>query len=116
MRMVIRCDGTIEQLDAPVSIKDICRIIGADTLDTVNLRHLGHPLQVMCVDDLGYETRAEDIPGADNATFMRPVRALKPVNVKATALYHASCIPGTTHQIVGDVVVVPDGDFAGYGL
>jgi len=34
-----------------------------------------------------------------------------PVNAAATALYHARCLPGTTHQIVGDVVIVPDSDF-----
>jgi hypothetical protein len=68
-------------------------MIGADMIDTVVLRHLGHPVQVMIVDDTGM------IDG-------------KPVNVKATELYHANCHPGTTHQIHGDVVVVPDDDFA----
>ncbi len=37
----------------------------------------------------------------------------KPVNAKATQLYHANCLPGTTHQIVGDVVIVLDDDFCG---
>jgi hypothetical protein len=35
----------------------------------------------------------------------------KPVNQKATALYHAVCRPGTLHQIHGDVVIVSDRDF-----
>ena len=35
-----------------------------------------------------------------------------PVNPGATAAYHAVCIPGTTHQIRGTVVIVPDEDFA----
>lgn len=109
MRQVIRCDGTVEELPAPVSNADICRLIGAATLDTVNLRHMGRPLHVMCVDDNGYETKAVE---RDGVTYMVPQRARKPVNAKATALYHANCLPGTTHQIVGDVVVVPDEDFA----
>jgi hypothetical protein len=36
----------------------------------------------------------------------------KPVNPKATALYHAICKPGTLHSIHGDVAIVHDGDFA----
>jgi hypothetical protein len=34
-----------------------------------------------------------------------------PVNLEATKLYHSVCIPGTTHQILGDVFVSPDSDF-----
>ena len=41
-----------------------------------------------------------------------PAKPRKPINEKATALYHANCRPGTTHQIVGDVVIVPDEDYA----
>jgi hypothetical protein len=109
VRLLIRTDGTTEALPGPVSSAEIRRLIGADTMDTVNLRHMGEPLHVMCVDDNGYETEATPIPGG---TWLKPVRALKPVNVKATELYHANCQPGTKHQIVGDVVVVPDEDFA----
>lgn len=93
-RRVIRADGTETVLDRPVSIPGICRLIDAAMLDTVRLRHLGAPAWVMLVDDTGM------IDG-------------RPVNEKATALYHANCRPGTAHQIHGDVVVVPDSDFGG---
>ena len=108
VRLLIRCDGTTEKLPGPVSIDEICKLIGAATLDTVNQHHMGQPLHVMCVDDNGYATRAEPIEGG---TFLRAVRALKPVNAEATRLYHLNCLPGTTHQIVGDVVIVPDEDY-----
>lgn len=91
-RQIIRIDGTREMLTERVSIAQIEAMIGAQVLDTVTLRHLGHPLHVMCVDDLGHQKGL-------------------PVNEKATSLYHASCLPGTMHQIRGDVVVVPDSDF-----
>jgi hypothetical protein len=35
----------------------------------------------------------------------------KPINAKATALYHARCKPGTVHQIHGHAVIVNDKDF-----
>lgn len=91
-RKLIRVDGTEVELTGPHAIRDVAQMIGADSLDTVALRHMGSPLHVMMVDDAGM------IDG-------------RPVNVKATALYHANCVPGTTHPICGDVVVVPDGDF-----
>jgi hypothetical protein len=91
-RRVIRTDGTETMLDRPVSFDEICSLIGAVGLDTVALRHLGDPLQVMLVDDLGH------------------VHGRKPVNPKATALYHANCVPGTTHEIVGDVAIIFDDD------
>ncbi|GAP37344.1 hypothetical protein ABXN37_19660 [Piscinibacter sakaiensis] len=110
MRRLIRADGTSQDLPQPISIAEINRLIGAQVTDTVNLRHLGQPLHVMVVDDLGYETeQVEPIPGQIE---LRPIRARKPVNEEATRLYLANCRPGTTHQIVGDVVVVPDEDFA----
>ena len=91
-RRVIRTDGTETLLDQPVSCDEVCSLIDAAGLDTVALRHLGDPLQVMLVDDLGH------------------VEARKPVNPKATALYHANCVPGTTHEIVGDVAIIFDDD------
>jgi len=32
----------------------------------------------------------------------------KPVNSKATALYHANCSPGTIFQIHGNVVIIDE--------
>jgi hypothetical protein len=108
-RLLIRCDGTTEALAGAVSIDEACRLIGAHTLDAVALRHMGEPLHVMCVDDDGYETQAVPIP---QGVFLKPVRARKPLNPTATDLYHLNCPPGTTHQIVGDVLILPDEDFA----
>ncbi len=109
-RRIIRVDGTEELLPGPIGFSEISKAIGCTSTDTVNLRHLGYPLIVMVVDDQGYEVK----PVTDGNTLnLVPVKALKPVNPKATALYLANCSPGTTHQIVGDVVIVPDDDFAG---
>jgi len=91
IRKIIRADGTEIGLDAAVSIVQACKLIGAETLDTVMLADRVH---VMLVDDNGYE---RDLP----------------VNQKATALYLKRCRTGTTHEIVGDVVIVPDSDFGG---
>lgn len=110
IRKLFRTDGTSMDLPAGMSVSELNALIGAETADTVCLRHLGEPLHVMVVDDAGYET--ETIEHSPGQFETRPIRALKPLNVVATALYHANCQPGVTHQIVGDVVVVPDGDFA----
>lgn len=80
-------------MDTPKTMAECHKLIGADVLDTVNLRHMGHPLHVMLVDDQGHSKRL-------------------PVNVEATRLYHKNCRPNTTHTIRGDVVVVPDDDFS----
>ncbi|MBP6018763.1 MAG: hypothetical protein KA735_04675 [Burkholderiaceae bacterium] len=93
-RKLIRANGTEEELIGPHALDDVMQMIGANTLDTVALRHMGQPLHVMLVDD----------NGAINDS---------PINAKATELYHANCIPGTTRPIHGDVVIVPDGDYAG---
>jgi hypothetical protein len=93
MRVLLKADGTQRELIGPHAIEDLRSMISADTLDTVTLRHLGYPMHVMLVDDLGHDKRL-------------------PVNLEATRLYLANCKPGTPHQIRGDVVVVPDDDFA----
>ena len=109
MRRLIRADGAVRDFDAPLSIGEICKFIDAKVTDHVGLRHLGWPLHVMIVDDMGYETKAiQD----GNSTLLVPTKAKKPVNAEATRLYHLNCAPGTTHQIVGDVFVCPDLDFA----
>jgi CBS domain-containing protein len=93
-RHLIRADGTLSPIERPLSMREIATLIGADTLDTVMLRALGRPLMVMVVDDLGID---KDLP----------------VNPIATAMYRLQCLPGTTHQIRGDVVITFDDDFAG---
>lgn len=93
MRQIIRTDGTTEDLPTPLSMSEIQKRLKVSTFDTVNLRHMGQPMHVMLVDDLGHPNGL-------------------PVNAEATKLYHANCKPGTTHTIRGDVIVVPDMDFA----
>ncbi|MBB1630273.1 hypothetical protein [Cupriavidus sp. UME77] len=91
IRKVILADGAEVELDGPRTTQQICNRIGADTLDVVLLKDRRH---VMLVDDLGHPKGL-------------------PVNAKATQLYWDVCVPGTTHQIRGAVVIVPDGDFGG---
>jgi hypothetical protein len=110
MRRLLRADGTTMDLDGPRTMPELMRLIGAKTIDTVNLHHLGRPLHVMLVDDNGYES--ELVSTGPSTAVLKPIRAKKPVNVEATRMYHANCRPGTTHQIVGDVAIVPDEDFA----
>lgn len=93
MRRLICADGTTRDLDGKHSMEMLRQLIKADSIDTVQLRHMGRPVHVMLVDDTGA------IDG-------------KPVNREATDLYWKNCRPGTTHPICGDVVVVPDHDFA----
>ena len=88
---VIRVDGTETVHAGKPSIPEIMRLIGCGSLDTVAIGPQRR--RVMFVDDTGV---------VDN----------KPVNQKATEIYHAVCRPGTVHQIHGDVVIVHDDDFA----
>jgi hypothetical protein len=88
---IIRADGTEIMHEGRPTIREIQRAIGADCLDTVILDRRNE--QIMMVDDTGM---------CDG----------KPVNSKATALYHSICKPGTVHAIHGDVAIVNDGDFA----
>jgi hypothetical protein len=86
---IIRIDGTETLHEGKPTIREICRLIGCDGLDHVTIDRRRQT--VMFVDDTGMLDR-------------------KPVNAKATALYHAICKPGTLHQIHGDVVIVNDAD------
>ncbi len=110
IRRLIRSNGTGLELDGPITLREVRELIGAAGLDFVSLHHLGRPLHVMCCDDMGYDCEMVELsPGHFE---MRPRSARKPVNEEATRLYLANCVPGTTHRIVGDVVVIPDEDFA----
>lgn len=93
-RAIIYADGRVIVRQSKIPMDDIAGIIGAGLedrapLDSVNLRD-GH---VMLVHDLGHTLQL-------------------PVNPGATAAYHAVCLPGTTHEIRGVAVIVPDEDFA----
>lgn len=109
MRRLYRTDGTTQDFDKPMTMTECRAAIGAETIDTVILRHLGYPTQVMLVNDAGYDTRVVE---NGNHTELVPVRARLPLNQEATRLYLLNCRPNTDHQIVGDVIVVPDEDFA----
>lgn len=114
--LIIRVDGTEENHKGQFT--DISRLIGARYLDSVNLRDG----RMMMVDDAGYETTAESrdpataplVAGEKPGFYMElvPGKARKPVNQKATTLYHGVCVPGTTHQIVGDVAIIIDAELA----
>jgi hypothetical protein len=117
-RRVIRADGTVELLDAPVSFQQIGKLLATDTLDTVTLKHLGAPLMVMAVIDRGWHTvevtEEVELNGQKlEQTTLRPIAPKFPINDLATDLYLANCRPGTTHRIAGDVVVAPDSDLGG---
>lgn len=106
---ILRTNGERETITVPsgrAAFAEIEKMIGASTLDTVNLRDG----RVMLVDDAGWETRTvEHAPG--QVEFI-PTVPRKPFNPEATKLYHSVCRPGTTHQIVGDVAIAWDRDFA----
>ena len=109
VRKVIKTDGTETDLIGPTSLRDVAKIIGAETLDTVIMRHMGNPMHVMLVDDAGWEFEAVEVsPGHIEHRTIRP---RKPINAKATELYLKNMRPGTTHEIAGDVVILPDEDF-----
>ncbi len=88
IRELVKVDGTVSRLPHALSVREVSELIGADFLDTVNLGGG----RVMLVNDIG-------------------IRLGLPVNQIATNLYHSICVPGTTHKILGDVVVVPDADY-----
>lgn len=94
MRKIIRTEGPHLRLDRIFSMRELRALIGAETVDVVRLPILGEPLQVMLVDDAGHEKGL-------------------PVNAYATSLYLMHCHAGATHQIRGDVAIVPDRDFEG---
>lgn len=105
--LIIRTDGTEELVKKPATLKAIYAAIGSQVSDSVILdrdRQI-----VMIVDDEGYDTETVDHGGG--RIEIKCVKARKPVNQKATELYHLRCKPGTTHQIVGDVAIINDQDF-----
>lgn len=89
-RAILKADGTITPLDAPVTMAQVNAVIGRNAfLETINLRDG----RVLLVDDQGVQ------------------KGLRR-NEQATALYHSICRPGTTHPILGDAVLALDEDFA----
>lgn len=89
-RAILRADGTITPLDAPVTMAQVNDVIGKGAFPgTINLRDG----RVLLIDDQGVAKRL-------------------PRNDAATALYHSICKPGTTTPVLGDAVLALDDDFA----
>jgi hypothetical protein len=89
MFTIIRTDGTEEVINEQPTHHAIREAIHCDTLDVVQIGRANGTDEIMFVDD-------------------NSVAADKPVNEKATELYHRICKPGTTWQIRGDVAVTRD--------
>jgi hypothetical protein len=114
---VIRTSGLRETHDVPADSAHLWPtlqdLIGARTLEFVTLRDG----RTMIIDEDGYDVELVEhdpsgftlaVDGSQPSFVLerRPTRAKKPVNAEATTLYHSVCVPGVTHQIVGDVVLV----------
>lgn len=96
MRKLILADGREREFESPQRMQAICRLIGADVTDSVWLKSMGEPRQVMILDDQGIERH-------------------RPKNAKASELYKAQLRPDVPEEravIYGDVFVCPDEDFA----
>jgi hypothetical protein len=85
---LLKTNGGVVCFDRSFTIAEIQEQIGADCLDTVNLRDG----RVMMVDDDGH---GKDLD----------------VNLRATAIYQKLCHRGTDWQIRGDVMIVRDEDY-----
>jgi hypothetical protein len=112
MVWILRVDGSEEKHEIAKhgAMGAILKLIGADTIDSVNLRKTATFGDVMLVDDNGWD--CETVEHGPGHIEFKPVKARKPINAQATKLYHAVCRPGTTHQIAGDVAICWDKDFA----
>lgn len=103
---LIKTDGTELWLDLPARrfFREASTLIGAELFDKVNLRDG----RTMWVDDGGWNTETITKGNYINIVCTTP---RKPINPKATALYHSVCRPGTTHKIAGDVLITNDLEF-----
>lgn len=90
MRRLLRADGTSIELDRRHTIREIEALIGADVVDSRNLRDRDR--HVMIFDDLFLDKGL-------------------PMNENATTIFHAAGF-SLSQVICGDVVIVPDEDFA----
>ncbi len=87
-RKLVRADGTDTELHGPHALLDVRQLIGADDLEIVSLGQRQH---AMLVDQ---SAAAKGLP----------------VNAAASHLYLVS--RGEPRPIHGDVVIVPDTDYA----
>lgn len=88
----LRADGTKLELAAKPTLAVAQRLVGGYVELSRGRDAAGRVCQLLCNED-GY------------ALGLRP-------NLEATKLYHGACRPGTTHMIVGDVVVLYGWRFA----
>lgn len=108
---VIRTDGREESYTInpdEAKMTTVRRALGFDSFDFVHFsspRGLPHCIS-MIVDDNGY--KSELVQNGPSSFELKVKEARKPVNEKATQLYHSICKPGTIHQIVGDVALIHD--------
>jgi len=86
-------DGTEKLIPERPTIRHIAALVGAHACDAVILTRRG--------------SRADIVMICDDTAMIGG----KPVNPKATELYHTVCYPGTIHAIHGDVAVANDNDF-----
>jgi hypothetical protein len=121
--LLFRADGTSQMLDHEPKYDERKQLMSCKSFDRVAFgRRLwpqddpDHDL-VMIVDDLGWEFETVDREGTvvtidemfanpNRGPYQnKPTKPLKPINKLATLIYHAICVPGTTHSIVGDVII-----------
>lgn len=116
-RCLITTDGQMVEIPR-LSMRNLEQLIGADMIDTVSFRnairigvrvppvHEGEPAPR---GDMILSIPEGSVMLVDDQSHSKPL----PVNPIATAAYRAKCYPNQpTHMIRGDVVIVPDEDFA----
>jgi len=87
-RKLVRADGTDIELHGPHALIDVRQMLGADDLEIVSLGHRQHAMLV------------------DQSAAAKGLR----INATASHLYESS--RGEARPIQGDVVIVPDTDYA----
>ncbi|MBK3333537.1 hypothetical protein [Burkholderia pseudomallei] len=93
MRRLIKASSHTVELDRRYTMREIEALIGAEVVDSRNLDPQADvDMHVMIFDDLFLDKGL-------------------PLNVQATAIYHAAGF-SPAQVICGDVVIVPDSDFA----
>jgi hypothetical protein len=105
--LLIKADGSEQVIAGKPENRTMHKLVG-DCLDFVRIGKLDNSDLTMAVDDFGYETVTID--HGNGKIELKPIAARLPDNAKATEFYHAICLPGTIHRIVGDVVIFHDDD------
>jgi hypothetical protein len=89
VRAILHADGRVTNLSAPITVAEICKVVGARICGAVMLHDRTHAMY--------YHDRG--------------IAAGLPRNGAATALYWDKCGGPVDAAIYGDVVVVPDSDY-----